>query len=392
MAFLDETLALAAPPPAGQAFVPGLNPTASVIDRIPQLARAPDAFTQFLEQLSAFLQPAFPLDWDSDFGKGLIYLETQLRETALRRSRQLLGREMPLDELATALDPNGATRDQGVKQVVGGLLSGVLTDIENDYLALPGGARSRAITLNGFVDPTDFRTRLIKLGRTWKDVSVPWTHGEFTHRIQWCAAMAFFRNPAWSANYMLTGAYEDAEAFGFDAAKDEWPTFGLWDAIVDRNPFRGGFQVPYLSAGQFDFRSPENLQGWIETAKQPLSPIRLLATFIVARADKRFGQKRSRVPAISTALPTWDQWKVWCRRLLGNDVDLEQLPPERKGVLGRAWVRLTLLDAKGPINPILVIEPEDEAPRVQPSYQLKRVYKSLRLTLLEYNAFPIPGP
>jgi len=393
MTFLDETLALAAPPIAAD-FDAGLAPTATVLQRIPDLAGSQDSFKQFLEGLSTFLQPGFvgdDLQWTSDFGKGLVAVETELRAAAIIQSTSVFGKPMTLDELAAALEGT-QPRDANIKRAVGGLLSGVLTKIENTFMRAPGiRARTRATTLTGFVKPSDFRTELIKRGRTWKDSSVPWTHGEFTHRIQWCAAMAVVNNPTWGIDYLMIGQYEDAQGFGFGGDPKNWLVFGLWDAIVDRNPYEEAYQVPYLSASKYDFRGPENLQRWLLTDENLAagSRVRLMASFLRSRAVKR----NANPPTVSTVLPNPAQWDVWCRRLFGNNVKRADLSVEQKGVLARAWIRLTRLDNGGqPINPILVIEPADsEAPRVQPSYALKVAYKSVGLTLQQYNAFPVPG-
>jgi hypothetical protein len=394
MTFLDETLALAVPPPVPD-FDAALAPTTTVVQRIPNLGASAAAFKAFLEGLSTFLQPAFTgdnLQWTSDFGKGLVELEKEIRAAALIQSSAVFGKPMTLEALAKALG-EAPPRNAMTKKAVSGLLSGVLTKIENTYMRAPSvRGRTRATTLTGFVKPGDFRTQLIGRRRTWKDSSVPPTHGEFTHRIQWCAAMALAKSGTWSINYLMTGQYEDEQAFGFEPDRKNWLTFGLWDAIVDRNPFESDFQVPYLSAGKYDFRGPENLQIWLVTTdanRAVASPVRLLATFLSARAEKRLDKP----PTVSAAAPNRAEWNVWCRRLLGNDVKLDDLSVEQKGVLARAWIRLTTLDKdQQPINPILVIEPQDEeAPRVHPSYRLKVAYQSLGLTLQQYNAFPNLG-
>jgi len=44
-------------------------------------------------------------------------------------------------------------------------------------------------TLTGFVQPSDFGTELLQQMRHWKDPGARYSHGEFTHRLQWWIIM-----------------------------------------------------------------------------------------------------------------------------------------------------------------------------------------------------------
>nr|WP_294521365.1 hypothetical protein [uncultured Rhodopila sp.] len=158
MTFFTETLALKEPPATADLNPPGVA-MVTVLDRIAGLTASDDRFKAFLASLSTFLQPLFAgdsLDWDSPFGQGLIELEQEIRNAALIRSQARFGAPMSLDDLAKAM-AGTQRRDANVKDVVGGLLSDVLTKLENDYLRWPGAQRTRATTL------------LVRMGQRWLD-------------------------------------------------------------------------------------------------------------------------------------------------------------------------------------------------------------------------------
>jgi len=356
MPFLNEILALDVAPANIQFVPPGIAPTRSVSDRITTLAGASDAYKAFLEAFSSFLQPPHTL-----FVAGLSSIELRMRQEVLSRAgRAAFGDLVTLDAIEGALLEIKSDRSDETGRLVNGLLSKVLTGIENAFMFPPGADRARAVTLTGFVDPADFRTKLIKAGRTWKDPSVPWQHGEFTHRLQWCAGMLALPGPIpWRQYFIETGQYADDAPFGAVMIN------GLWDALADRNQFEGVYNTPYLTMTADDFRSPENLHAWL--VDKYLDPdwdhIRLLSTFIFARQTRREIDKNNGIAyAYATtdfppARRTWDAWS----RVLFNNRNEGALSPAEKAVLARAWYRLTKLVGGDPVNAILEISPDDVA-------------------------------
>ncbi|HAB16837.1 MAG TPA: hypothetical protein PLX89_09720 [Verrucomicrobiota bacterium] len=352
MPFLDELLALN-PDPTNPARV-------SVLARIPGVAGTPDDFRAFLETFSNCLQPPHV-----EFFAGLSSIELRMRQEILGRAGQVaFGGAVTLDTVATSLLTEKNNRDAAVGPLVSGVLSKVLTQIENEKMYPPALPRARAVTLTGLVPNDDFRSKLIQKAKTWKDAQVPWTHGEFTHRIQWCAAMLGL--PAqnrWGIHFIEMGVHVDAAPFNNGGGPQR---YGLWDALVDRNPSGDETTTPYLTNAADDFRSPENLQGWLLKDKRrlPGSPYRLLATFLFARATRRAVPTKT-YRYTDQAFPVDDAaWNAWSRVLFKNrsidPLSPNPLSPAEKAQLARAWFRLRQLDGGGrPANPIMQIEPED---------------------------------
>lgn len=353
----------------------------SVITRIPGLAaEGPTAFGTFLNAMSAFLLDPVRVR------RGLALLNDRMWMLADREARPGLTRE----RLLSALAQRRPDRDDDMRVAADSLLSRVLTEVENEHGFEVEAPRRRAVTLSDLVLNDPFREDLITKGRTWKDPSVNPTHGEFTHRLQWCAAMLAEPDMVgalgWLTCFVRIGTYTDRDPV-------DGQRFGLWDALVDRNSYTPGAAgpTPYNSRNELDLRSPENLQAWLLALDKRMegSDIRFLATFIQARDEKRREEERTGVPYMPPdrivpggvpllppgrlRLSTWDQWS---RVLFQNRTSI-QLSTVEKAVLARAWFRLTTLQDGSPLYPIMVVDGVDQPPRTGPD--LVDAYRSLGL-------------
>jgi len=123
-----------------------------------------------------------------------------------------------------------------------------------------------------------FRT-LLENKRTFKDPTIGPDHGEYTHRLQWALIILgkIIPNPA--ATYEMIG-------------KVPWPVsanFGLWDALVDRQP-PGAPNLPqpfpFYKRDALDFRTPEALLTWLCLPPQQ-EAYPLVAGFLKGRKEKR---------------------------------------------------------------------------------------------------------
>jgi Family of unknown function (DUF5636) len=360
----------------------GSGDAPDVVTRIPGLIAVRNTpFGNFLNAFSAFLlEPAL-------VQTGLVAIEERM--WVLAQSKRPGATVLTREILAGAMAQRSV--DRGPLSVVADqLLSEVLTLIENEHGFEVVAPRRRAVTLSGLVLNDPFRNELIAEARTWKDPSVNPAHGEFTHRLQWCAAMLAM--PAlpvavdWHACFVAIGAWADADLF--DGSR-----FGLWDAIVDRNAFNvADPPTPYDSRNAQDFRSPENLQAWLLAPERRLAANRMvsLATFINARNTKRVDEETDGVPYISPDAPvdpddleprrpgefrqsTWDKWS----RVLFQNRRADQLNWAEKATLARAWNRLTMLQDGEPRYPIMVVVAADQVPAAGPD--LVDAYESLGL-------------
>ncbi|MFN0085728.1 MAG: LirA/MavJ family T4SS effector [Blastocatellia bacterium] len=364
-----------------------------VVDRIPGLvAERGTDFGAFLNRFSKFL-----LD-ETAVKQGLEKINLKMLALVAGRQAQF-NRDnpdfpVPPDEMVTP--ENLATTLAQLKIYRGDLdgfmdhvLSDVLTEIENDHGFGVPGTRKRAVTLSGLVGNDLFRGELIGKGLTWKDPSVNPTHGEFTHRLQWCAGMleltAAVPKEYWLEAFKKIGGFVDQDNF-----IDPWNGigFGLWDALVDRNPFGVVYNkkfTPYDTQTAADLRSPENLQAWLVKADhlQPASSIRILATFIKARQEKRVKFGGAEYLSASMSLPgtagSKKKWESWAHVLFPdkNFTFLDELSANEKATIARAWYRLSQLEKGQPRNPIMVILNIDKAANADPA--LKAAYQSLGL-------------
>ncbi len=119
----------------------------------------------------------------------------------------------------------------------------------------------------------------IQDGRPFKDPTIGPDHGEYTHRLQW-------------ALIVIAGIVNDPIGVYKQIGKVAWSkssSFGLWDALVDRQPPGAPglpLQFPFYKNDAYDFRTPEALLTWLcEDSQQTRYP--LLAGFLKARKEKR---------------------------------------------------------------------------------------------------------
>lgn len=358
--------------------------TPSVVTRIPGLiAQRGTAFGDFLNNFSRFLLDPVRVRAGLRAINAAMWNKAQLNRALAPMAN------LTEDSLAIALADRNDNRG-GLAPIARRLLSVVLTDIENAHGFDVPAPRHRAVTLSDLVDNDMFRDELISPSRTWKDPSVPTSHGEFTHRLQWCAAMLEMgAGVDWFTFYGQCGGWADDDLL-------RGGRFGLWDALVDRN-IQGskGSPTPYDSRGADDLRSPENMQAWllVQANREPRSDIRLLASFIHGRNEKRKQEDRDDVPYIPLSTPTngavvplplgtfrqntWDKWS----RMLFQGRHTIQLSAAEKGVLARAWYRLIELTFGDRLRyPIIEVRAADVAiPAVAPPTDLSAAYVSLGL-------------
>jgi len=120
---------------------------------------------------------------------------------------------------------------------------------------------------------------LIENKRTFKDPTIGADHGEYTHRVQWALIILANIVPQTAQVYEMIG-------------KVVWPVsknFGLWDALVDRQPMGApGLPqpFPFYKRDNFDFRTPEALLTWLCLPEQQTA-YPLVAGFLKNRKMKR---------------------------------------------------------------------------------------------------------
>lgn len=137
----------------------------------------------------------------------------------------------------------------------------------------------------GAMEEDAFR-RQIRDGRPpGKDPFVDPGHGEYTHRLQWCALMSP-GGIGWSQQGKVVSVYR---AIGNYAAPEgsyygfQW---GLWDALCDRDNGTAAI-IPFKAAGELlDFRCPNNLNTFIREHGNDHG-LKYLQAFAVGRYDKR---------------------------------------------------------------------------------------------------------
>jgi hypothetical protein len=153
-----------------------------------------------------------------------------------------------------------------------------------------GAQRPAALLLTGFIDENEFRS-LLRQQMPFKDPTVPFGHGEFSHRIQWYClikrAQAFTtQGTALADLYEWVGTQAHTQTQNGDQAG--WANQGLWDALFDRNKYqRDNVNGPYNTASLTDFRSPENLHEHLTTDANMKADCPLLSTFLEVREAKR---------------------------------------------------------------------------------------------------------
>jgi hypothetical protein len=170
---------------------------------------------------------------------------------------------------------NGRYAGKGVPKKnsnVGKLLTGALEEVEQEYGFHQCGD---PVTLTGALDGEVFSNQLIQKGKRWKDVGVPGSHGEHTHRIQWFVAGRVLGKETLKV-YKHIGRW-----FWQRPAVPNY--LSLWDALFDR---AGGNTNPFAPFNDTDFRSPEKLCQWILLEKNK-ERFPLLRAYLEARFAKR---------------------------------------------------------------------------------------------------------
>jgi hypothetical protein len=130
-----------------------------------------------------------------------------------------------------------------------------------------------------------FRTQLQEL-RPFKDPTIGPDHGEYTHRLQWylIAEANVVAKPADVYKHLGLVPWQ-----GSVFTKNGVTNFGLWDALVDRQPVGAPglpSPFPFYKNNNFDFRCPEALLTWLLQPQQ-LQTYPLLSGFLGARKAKR---------------------------------------------------------------------------------------------------------
>ena len=128
--------------------------------------------------------------------------------------------------------------------------------------------------------------------RPFKDPTIGPDHGEYTHRLQWyvIAEAGILSNPP-ATVYEFIGyvPWHGSKLTALTKTSDGAASFGLWDALCDRQPpgAKGlPTPFPFYKKDDMDFRCPEALLTWLcQPAQQHRYP--LLAPFLRARKEKR---------------------------------------------------------------------------------------------------------
>jgi hypothetical protein len=153
------------------------------------------------------------------------------------------------------------------------LLTNALAEVENDYGFKECGD---PVTLTGGIDGEVFANELIQKGKRWKDVGVPGTHGEHTHRIQWYIAGRVLGKKT-------LAVYQHIGKWFWKREGAEPKYLSLWDALFDR---AGGTTNPFAPFNDTDLRRPEKLCNWILLPKNK-ETFPLLRAYLEARFTKR---------------------------------------------------------------------------------------------------------
>ena len=124
-----------------------------------------------------------------------------------------------------------------------------------------------------------FRAQL-RDARPFKDPTIGPDHGEYTHRVQWALIViaGILQNP-------VVKVYQSIGEVSWTVTAN----FGLWDALVDRQPVGApGLPqpFPFYKSDEHDFRTPEALLTWLCQPQQQAS-YPLIAGFLRARKEKR---------------------------------------------------------------------------------------------------------
>jgi hypothetical protein len=192
-------------------------------------------------------------------------------------------KKLEKDQLISQLTKRPENKPSYLKHLV----SSCMTDMEVAHRFTVSGNRwtQSAQYYLSVVAADKFREQ-IKAGRpAAKDPYVDVGHGEYTHRLQWCAVMA--ASDACDLrlkNHVIT-VYRAVGKYAAPKGKYYGFRWGLWDALCDRD---GGTVdlIPFKAEGNTDFRCPNCLNGWLR-GNGAGSGLPLLQAFLVGRLAKR---------------------------------------------------------------------------------------------------------
>lgn len=160
------------------------------------------------------------------------------------------------------------------------LVSDELTDIEQGagFTLFMDKSGHQKVEMIMPLQADRFRSQITE-GRQFKDPTIGPDHGEYTHRLQWALIVlaGIVKNPV--------AAYKQIGLSVWQVSSN----FGLWDALVDRQPpgAPGLPQpFPFYKRNAHDFRTPEALLTWMGKPNQ-LQHFPLLAGFLASRKAKR---------------------------------------------------------------------------------------------------------
>ncbi|MEW6346468.1 MAG: LirA/MavJ family T4SS effector [Paraburkholderia sp.] len=230
-----------------------------------------------------------------------------------------------LDVQAAQSDFHSRASGEKIATHLQGLLTTVLSQVEfaNNFVL---GVRApnkpvRAVTLTGLVPADEFR-QIIEKRQPFKDPTVSYGHGEFSHRIQWYCVMkqtGFGKGTSWTDFYSWVGTQKHDEPKTADGPP-AWDSLGLWDALVDRAGANDqSTATPYKTASLDDFRSPENLHASI--TKNFTASLPLLSAFLDAREKKR---EASRIRNDAMLLKNYVTKKVYRGKSKFSDLSTDE--------------------------------------------------------------------
>ena len=162
------------------------------------------------------------------------------------------------------------------------LLSQYLSQLEHQLgftlYSTPGYKEPKVQTYVKFIQPDTFRKQISE-GLHWKDPGVPFFHGEYTHRMQWCLIARELKSE-------VEAPVKVFKEIGGVTYKDG--KLGLWDALFDRDGGEAANNPFKVDVNTYDGRSPERFTHCIvdESAEKEIP---ILHWFVKSRLEKRKG-------------------------------------------------------------------------------------------------------